>query len=356
MVDDSDDNQNSRSEIQNSIVSVNIKDILGIKSLGKWATKIVDVFAAGFGTFYHDKTIVSRAKNKAKARLILSKAEADGDAYRELRLAKASRDIAQYDLSSIEGRTAARLSCQTVRQQENIEEVVKEAVQYANEQEKMGDIPNIEDGKRPEEGWIFEFNDLAKNITQEQMRKLFGRVLANEVLSPGGFSIRSLMALKTIPQKEALSFQKICQFYVNNIGVINTAGNWTANPNETFFGLKYSDILNARTAGLVMEGDHLKQNYIENPCGPTFIQYQKSSIVFHQKKNTVPSLPVFIFTGVGEELYKVVDVQENIEYLQSIEKLLTEKECTILSNGPTEWRKDSKDVVNDAGSAPTEKS
>ncbi len=220
MADDSDNDQDPENETKNSVVSVDVKDILGIKSFGKWGTKIVEVFASATGTLYSDLTIVPRAKGDAKARLALSKAKTDGDVYHKLQMAKATQDIAQNDFSSIEGRSTARLAYQDTRQQENIEAVVKEAIQYANEQEEVGDIPNIDGEKKPDEGWILEFNDLAKNLTQEEMRNLFGRVLANETLTPGTFSLRSLITLKTITNKEALSFQKLCQLYIQDLGVV----------------------------------------------------------------------------------------------------------------------------------------
>lgn len=63
--------------------------------------------------------------------------------------------------------------------------------------------------------WFLRFFESAGNISNENMQLLWARVLAGEVVSPEGFSLRTLDILHNITSKEAELFLKLMPFVVS---------------------------------------------------------------------------------------------------------------------------------------------
>lgn len=59
--------------------------------------------------------------------------------------------------------------------------------------------------------WLNTFADEASKMSSTHMQILFGRVLAGEVINPGGFSIRTVKTLAEIDHDAAIAFSKLCQ-------------------------------------------------------------------------------------------------------------------------------------------------
>ena len=63
-------------------------------------------------------------------------------------------------------------------------------------------------------GWLLDFLEKSKTVSDDEMQGLWANILAGEVNNPGGFSIRTLNALKSIDKKEAEYFTRVCNFIV----------------------------------------------------------------------------------------------------------------------------------------------
>ena len=63
-------------------------------------------------------------------------------------------------------------------------------------------------------GWLLDFLDKSKTVSDDEMQNIWANILANEANNPGGCSIRTLNALKSIDKKEAEYFTKLCHFIV----------------------------------------------------------------------------------------------------------------------------------------------
>ena len=60
--------------------------------------------------------------------------------------------------------------------------------------------------------WVMRFFDAVSNISNEELQKLWGKVLAGEIKTPRACSLRTLDIIRNMSQKEAQLFTKICQF------------------------------------------------------------------------------------------------------------------------------------------------
>ena len=105
-------------------------------------------------------------------------------------------------------RATARSHSEQIRQQENMEAVVRLA------------LPDLRADAEPEkidDDWISHFFERSRNVTNEQMRILWARVLAGEANAPGSISKRTVDFLASMETKEGLDFSQLCNFGISTV-------------------------------------------------------------------------------------------------------------------------------------------
>lgn len=76
-------------------------------------------------------------------------------------------------------------------------------------------FPHIEETSNPENvenGWIFDFWDKSGSISTEDLQKLWGKVLAQEINKPNTVSKKLLHNLSIMSYQDALNFMNLCRF------------------------------------------------------------------------------------------------------------------------------------------------
>ncbi|WP_152535164.1 DUF2806 domain-containing protein, partial [Candidatus Synechococcus spongiarum] len=70
--------------------------------------------------------------------------------------------------------------------------------------EELGDtkVPDHD----PDPDWAARFFDCTQDVSSEDLQKLWGRILAGEVKSPGQTSLRTLSILRDMTQQDAKNF------------------------------------------------------------------------------------------------------------------------------------------------------
>lgn len=149
--------------------------------------KLIDAVRAGAGLCYEPIHIRRMAK-------------ADGDAL----IIQAETKVA---LTDIRKRAAARLTNTETRRQENIESIVEKASQ--NLPEQCSETPVDQD-------WMAAFFDCCKDVGNDDVQKLWGKLLSDEVAEPGSYSRRALDALRLMSRFEA-TLLKLIGFRVWNL-------------------------------------------------------------------------------------------------------------------------------------------
>ena len=93
---------------------------------------------------------------------------------------------------TVQGRAAIRVTRTEVRQQKNLEAIVQQAALAITDQSKPVD------DKPVDPDWTAFFLNQSQDISDEQMRSLWGRILTGEVSQPGSFSMRTLAVVRTM--------------------------------------------------------------------------------------------------------------------------------------------------------------
>lgn len=87
--------------------------------------------------------------------------------------------------------------------------------QFASKMLKDGSSITEEDVDKIDSEWVNYFVDHASKVTDEDMREIWGAVLAGEINTPGLFSKRTLSVVADLGKAEAESFKKVCSYIID---------------------------------------------------------------------------------------------------------------------------------------------
>ncbi|RTZ14277.1 TIGR03899 family protein [Vibrio aquaticus] len=212
--------------------------------------------------------------------------------------------------------------------QKNLEQILKLA-HISCKDETAGD---------PDQDWLYRFFDMAQEVHNSAMQRLWAQVLKREVTNPGSTSMKALKVLQDMTPKEAQILQRAaslaCSFGGDNsrkllVGYRSQAGifsfgkrSTTSNINVGNFQLPYSSLLVLFELGL-MHGTELESGEIEldSPL-PLIYQGKQLSLQAHGKG---VRLLYYRFTPTGNELCKLLGNKPNMQYYDQMVALLSQK-------------------------------
>jgi hypothetical protein len=119
----------------------------------------------------------------------------------------------QARVQDIEARTVERLRKREGRRQRNIESITMKALEVLPPPEQISEKPVSED-------WTSRFFEECQDISDEQMQRIWARLLAGEIARPGSFSPRTLTVVRDLTEEDANLFSKLCDF----AWIVPTAG------------------------------------------------------------------------------------------------------------------------------------
>ncbi|UUM30875.1 TIGR03899 family protein [Vibrio japonicus] len=214
------------------------------------------------------------------------------------------------------------------QRQKNLENILKLTHQSCKD----------ETAGEPDPDWLYRFFDMAQEVHNPSMQRLWAQVLKREVTNPGATSMKALSVLRDMTPKEAQILQRAsslaCSFGGDNsrkvlIGYRSQSGiftfgkrNVTSNINVANFQLPYSSLLVMFELGL-MHSTELESGEIEldSPL-PLVYQGKQLSLQAHSKGIR---LRYYRFSPTGNELCKLLGNKPNTQYYDQLVALLGQK-------------------------------
>lgn len=123
-------------------------------------------------------------------------ASAEADAYKIEALCK-------IETTELEHRALKRLMYEEAKMQKNMESIISQSLPQLDESAKPEEI---------EEDWITYFFNKCRTVSDEEMQKIWARILAGEANEPGKFSKRTVNFMESLDKQDALFFTKLCAF------------------------------------------------------------------------------------------------------------------------------------------------
>lgn len=102
------------------------------------------------------------------------------------------------------------------RKMRNTIAVIEKAQSHFSEGEKVSDEP-------VDEGWKNRFFNIVEEISDDELREIWGRVLAGEIKKPKSYSLRTLETLRNLTKEEAAIIVKAASFTIKNECVYKNA-------------------------------------------------------------------------------------------------------------------------------------
>ncbi len=178
--------------------------------------KLLDYAASGVGSIAGSLLAPWKARQQSRAGEIAATGQAralgiEARAQAEAREILASRSGAVVTMT-INDRVSQRIQFQEEKRQRNIEAVVKDAADRLGDQ----DVPH----ERPDHDWTARFFSYVQDVSREELRILWARILAGEVKRKGNTSIRTLQVLRNLDCATADLFGRLA-----SVAIALTASN-----------------------------------------------------------------------------------------------------------------------------------
>lgn len=271
------------------------KDLIKINIDGKPFEKLIQVVSEGIGTLYRPRKIRQEADAQAYAVRVLRKANAE---------AEAEAAIIEADTASL---ISQRLKGKEERRQENIDTVVELTSQNL-EGKTVSDKPVDED-------WATYFFNIVQDVSKEEMKVLWAKILAKEIERPASFSLRTLELLRTVSYEEAELFVRLSEFVLKQ----ESCFVFIEKGDMSKYGLSYNDVARLREAGFLQTGELVQRTYYSKntETQQSIIVYGHKVIVLTVPPNTKNIVfPIGILTRAGCELYELIEHNDNMGYLK----------------------------------------
>ena len=283
-------------DAKGSLVTINID--------GKPLEKLIDVVSKGIGTLYRPRKIRNEADARAYAIKVLENAKA-----------MASSETMLIEAETVE-RIGQRMVAQEIRRQNNIDSVVEKAAEDLKGKQ-VSDEPVDDD-------WAARFFNIVQDVSKDEMKVLWAKILAKEIEKPLSYSIRTLEILRNISFKEAELFKRLADY------VLIQNGGFVFYENDILqkHGIYYIDECKLREADLLQSGEMVSRTYKSSQNGVNihniiygnwFIQITLPS----QTQNV--QMNIILLTQAGVEIFELMDINPKMDYLKEIATFIKKK-------------------------------
>ncbi len=265
-------------------------DINILKFEGKPIEKLIDVISKGLGKYYEPTAIKRKADAKAYEISVLSRAKI-----------KAQSEEKEREVETLQ-RIGDRLIYKELNKQRNIDATINIAVEQISQEESVSEEPVNED-------WITRYFNIIEDVSDSEMQKLWGQILAGEIKRPTTYSLRTLELLKSLSSEEAKIFNKVAQFAFKT-----TTEAFLLKENKSF-GITSTDLLSLSEAGLISQTNFLIYNIYPNKTA--WYKIADKVILVKNKE-----FGVLLFTSSAVQLLNLTNQIFNIEYAQAFYNVL----------------------------------
>ncbi|MCM1064663.1 MAG: DUF2806 domain-containing protein [Eubacterium sp.] len=285
-----------------------------VQALVSPAEKLIEAVSGAIGKAYEPKHVRKMADAKAyELKLISDTVRNNSDV--PIVYDSTGVSINTSNFEEIAKRASSRLAYQEITKQQNIEAVADNAYEELESAQNVSSEPVNPD-------WMFRFFNSVENISNEDMQKIWGRILAGEIKSPNTYSYRTLEKLKNMTQQEAECFQIVSTLALRHGGkdfLLNDEN--ILKKYKVYFGhilmLEECGLMIAQTLSLNLSASIDQSDYLYN-----------SEVIGLISGKTTESqkvvIPVYLFTKSGSQLIKAIQSQVNLQYFIDCLELIRE--------------------------------
>lgn len=282
-------------------------NLINMKGASKAFIALIDAVSRGIGTLYEPTHIKRVAKADAEAMLIHAEAEKKKNEILAVAERQTSNTVSHEELNAI----VSRIVGKEIRRQENIDAIFQLALEDLNEGKTISSA-------KVDSDWLTRFFNIVQDVSDDELRRAWGKILSQEIQIPGFYSLRTLTTISNLSKKEAELFTKI--------------GNYIFNSNSSCFLVRsHTDILGEKVSyediSLLMECGLIKEAHELNISYPSdeslskeyaFVYHDLAVIIEIEKGTHDVNIPIYELTTAGSEIYEILTVEKDMSYLQLV--------------------------------------
>lgn len=271
------------------------------------ATKLIDTMSKGLGTFYSPiNTFLNEKAQVAGLKGIKDViAEIDGD----ITIKKGDFEVTLAN-TDISDRALSTMINKSIQEQISIEEIVSKASTLI-ERKINNDYEKISSDEVSED-WSVRFFEIARNIRDEEMKNLWSSILADEIIKPGSYKLRTLDILKNMSKEDAELFTKISNITLDiSHSIIIPQSDYILKK----YGITFIDKVDLEELNLI----HRDLSYSIEAKEEKFIMFgDNKCIIIKNISDAIIRLDIIKLTNAGKEIYQLTNPKYELEYLKEI--------------------------------------
>ena len=259
------------------------------------------------------------ARIEAQGRADVMRIQARGQADSMSLIASAQADARNHLATGeqlIQGETTlrkeieSRLTFQEQKRQNNIGAVVGLAADALDDKE----VQNHE----PDHDWVARFFSDVQDVTSEHMQRIWAKILAGEVETPGRTSLHTLSILKNMTQRDAELFEEVSRFVFDRL-ILNEKTYTNKIPGFP----AYKTLLTLESYGLLNADVSLRKYIDVKPEGYVFFSKKTAYRISKEDATSFKlEIPAFPLSPQGQELHSIVGSTIDEDCLVSIANFL----------------------------------
>ncbi|MYF37096.1 MAG: DUF2806 domain-containing protein [Synechococcus sp. SB0678_bin_12] len=302
--------------------------------------KLLDYVASGVGAIAGPMLAPWRASREGKARIITAETDAKARQIQATKEGSTSQLIAKAQAEARESVVPDKLESDGSLRIGPSE--IQNAMEFQAKKRLMnvgaiaGHAAEELKGKEvsdhdPDPDWAARFFDGAQDVSSEELQKLWGRILAGEVKSPGQTSLRTLSILRNMTQKEAQDFSNLMRFRFVDFILIGALQKVLVEHSDLgkliihFFDIGLLSESTTWQPIITLEDDG--KWGVEHCCGHALIIEGRPGQCL---KDLLKDSNILFIIAAGKELAKLCNHQQpDEEYLSHLASLLAKQDCKL---------------------------
>ncbi|MGY8836179.1 MAG: DUF2806 domain-containing protein [Enterobacterales bacterium] len=300
------------------------------KAVGQLCTAAVDVPVS----YLEGKAAETRAETSARLKIIVTGGT---------QIAEKMNVNPEYAKVAVE-----KYGQKIIKEQVNLDQIVHVAVdeinksktEYTNQQSTQS-----EEQKEISDDWLNAFEKEACQKSSDEMKLLFGKILAGEIQKPSTYSIRTLRLLSQLDNQAAELFHRLCSLCISqqiqgniiDARVVSLSGNPSQN-SLIKYGLGYGSLKILEEYGLISSEYNSYMDYrmaiSQSRNVPLPFTYNGDNFGFVRESEATP-IQEFKVNGValsssGKELLSIVDITPDNSYFEELKVFFKQKKMHLV--------------------------
>lgn len=177
--------------------------------------------------------------------------------------------------------------------------------------------------------WLYRWRDYTGEVSDADLQKIWGRLLAGEVKAPGTYSLRTLDFLRNLSQEEAALIAKVASIVI---------GGFIWRPENGIYPFAFQQMLQLQEMGILLGVDSIGLNYTlsqypdsSGGWASALVSYDRCVIVRGGEDTFGDSFQFNIVSvsNLGLQIIGLGNFKSDFEYLEKFGKYLVSLGCKV---------------------------